>query len=393
MAAAVALPVVLLSVGGGVADHEIRALQTSGYQITVSAAGQHGIEGTHALGARLLSIANVAQVSPVLSLAIDAFPSGGTPTPVLAEGVVPGPFGETLGPDESGLFPHPLPFSDPTDLVHYDNGSYAGTPDLQVMVAGPLASAVGLTVGSTLPLGATTDPNRSVPFTISGTFGVPRSAIGPAAAFAIVLPLSELQQLVGLGRDPVTGALVDASDTIDIALAGAAATDPTAVDQAASAITAIAPYYSVDALTQQAAQLGQTAAVLTGFYLALSSVGLSVGLVFLALVLVRQVETDRRLIGIRRALGVPARQIAVGWLRTSLVLTGSGVVAGIAGGWAIVSYLARYGQGSVATAAQLAVFDPLTLGLLALGILGLGAVASLAATRRALRLPIWEVLR
>ena len=55
------------------------------------------------------------------------------------------------------------------------------------------------------------------------------------------------------------------------------------------------------ALTDEAAQLRASAAVLTGFYLALSSVGLLVGLVFLALVLLRRVEAERRTIGIQRA--------------------------------------------------------------------------------------------
>lgn len=393
IAAAVALPVVLLSVGGGVAHHEITALENSGYQVTVSAPGVHGVEHAHALAASIDALAHVAAASPILSVPIDAFPSGEAPTPVLAEGVIPNAFAATLGPEEAPFFPHPLPFSEPTDLVHFANGSYAGPPSLEVMIAGPLAQAEGLSVGSTLPLGATADPNGSAPFRIVGTFGVPKTAIGPTAAFAIVLPLSELQQLVGLGPAVGGGGAPDAADSVDVALAGAAATDPATVHAVGDAIAGLVPFYSVTALTDQAAQLGESAAVLTGFYLALSSVGLTVGLVFLALVLVRQVETDRRLIGIRRALGVPSRQIAVGWLGASLRLTGVGVLAGVVGGWAIVAYLARYGSGAVATAAQLAEFDPFTLLLLALGVLALGGVASLGATRRALRLPIWEVLR
>ena len=393
IAAAVALPVVLLSVGGGVANHEIHALQNSGYQVTVSAPGLHGVEHAHALAGSIDALPRVAIASPILSVPIDAFPSGQAPTPVLAEGVIPNAFEATLSAEEGPFFPHPLPFSEPTDLVHYANGTYAGAPSLEVMIAGPLAQAEGLGVGDTLPLGPTSDANGSAPFRIVGTFGVPKTAIGPTAAFAIVLPLSDLQQLVGLGVGASGGSPIDAADTIDVALAGAAATDPSAVHEVGDAIAALVPFYSVAALTDQAAQLGESAAVLTGFYLALSSVGLSVGIVFLALVLIRQVETDRRVIGIRRALGVPARQVAVGWLGASLRLTGVGVLAGLVGGWAIIAYLARYGVGAVATAAQLAEFDPLTLALLALAVLLLGSLASLAATRRALRLPIWEVLR
>ena len=391
IAAAVALPVVLLSVGGGVAQHEIRSLQSAGYQVTVSAPGAHGIESVHAFAGAIGRLPHVAEVSPTLSVPIDAFPTGLSATPVLAEGVVPGPFGATLGPEDSGLFPHPLPFSDPTDAAFFANGSYDGPAAREMMVAGPLASAEGLSVGESLRLGPTSDGSGSVPFTIIGTFGTPEAAIGPTAAFAIILPLSELQALVGLG--PGAGGPIDAADTVNVALAGASATDPSAVAQTAAAISALAPYYSVVALTAQAEQLGQSTAVLTGFYLALSSVGLAVGTIFLALVLVRQVETDRRTIGIRRAIGVPGRQVALEWLVVALRLTAVGVLAGVVGGWSIVAYLARFGTGEVATAARLALFDPIELALLALGVLALGAGASLLATRRALRLPIGEALR
>ncbi|MCI4329072.1 MAG: hypothetical protein L3J86_05755, partial [Thermoplasmata archaeon] len=43
IATAVALPVVLLSVGGGVSSHERAALESSGFVITVSAPGTHGV--------------------------------------------------------------------------------------------------------------------------------------------------------------------------------------------------------------------------------------------------------------------------------------------------------------------------------------------------------------
>ena len=393
IASAVALPVVLLSVGGGVAQHEIHALQNAGFQVTVSAPGVHGVQGAHALAAAIDAIPNVSVASPVLSVSLDSFPRAGAVTPVLAEGVIPQAFEAALSPEEQGLFHRPLPFSEPTDRVHFDNGSYAGRPSLEVMVAGPLATAEGLRVGDSMVLSPTSDENAGTPFTIVGTFATPRSSIGPTAAFAVVVPLSDLQELTGLGRTGPNGTLLDAADTLQVALAGAAATDPVAIRAAADAIAHMVPYYGVGALTDEAQQLAESAAVLTGFYLALSSAGLIVGLVFVALVLVRRVETERRLIGIRRALGIPAVQIASDWLANGAVLTGSGVAAGTVSGWLIVLSLARFGSGSVATAAQLALFDPVTIGLLALSVLGLGALASLVATRAALRLPIPEALR
>ena len=72
---AVALPVVLVSVGGGVSAHELAGLQNAGYQIVVSAAGAHGITNAHRYADRILGISGVTAASPVLSVTIDAFSS------------------------------------------------------------------------------------------------------------------------------------------------------------------------------------------------------------------------------------------------------------------------------------------------------------------------------
>jgi putative ABC transport system permease protein len=133
--------------------------------------------------------------------------------------------------------------------------------------------------------------------------------------------------------------------------------------------------------------------VLTGFYLALSSVGLSVGLLFLALVLLRRVEADRRSIGIRRALGLSGRSIAGEIVGDGAALALMGAVAGILGGYLIVEALAAWATSAVQEAAQLAVFDPVLLGELVVGVVGLALLAGAVATRTALRIPISEALR
>ena len=394
MATAVALPVVLLSVGGGVADHEIYELEHSGYQVAVSGPGLHGIQGAHALAQQIDGLDDVASASPVLSSALDAFLPGGGPTPVLAEGVIPAAFVQTESPEEIGLFPKVLPFTDPSDSVHYANGSYSGTPDLQVMVSSPFAQEYGLAAGSSLLLAPSTNASEGVPFAIAGTFGVPRSALGPTAAFALLLPLSDLQVLTGYARGPGSGGpLLDAADTVQVALAPAATTDVATIDRVAGEVQGLVPYDGVSALTDQATQIQSSTAILFGFYLALSSVGLAVGFVFLALVLLRRVESERSVIAVQRAIGVPARQIAGTWVRAGAILGASGVAGGLVGGIVLVTVLADFASGAAATAAQLAVFDPVTLGAVGAGVVGLSVLASAAATRAALRLPIAGALR
>ncbi len=391
IATAVALPVVLLGVGGGVSSHELSNLQNSGYQIVISASGLHGVANAHALVHRLLRLPGVAAASPVLSIAIDAFPGTGA-VPALAEGVIPDQFPPTLGPTEAGLFPSPLPLGDPTDEVHYDNGSYAGAPTYDVLVSSPFAQAYHLSIGSSLRLAPYANASQAVPYSITGIFGVPLGTLGQTGAFALLVPLSDLQVMTGYANGSGTP-VVDAADSVEIAASGSAATDPTALATLQSEIQAIVPYYTVSTLSQQAAQLQTAASVLTGFYLALSSVGLTVGLVFLALVLLRRVESDRRSIGIRRAIGLPDRAVVAPVVVEGLVIAAIGAGTGIAGGILLVDGMATWGSGAVQEAAQLALFAPTSMAELAAGVLLLALVAGGLAARSALRMDLLEALR
>ena len=389
-----ALPGVLRSGGGGVFDHELSALRDSGFEIVVSAAGVHGIGLAHDLADRIGRLPSVAAASPVLSLPVDVFAKGSGPRPVLAEGVVPGPFAATSGPAERSLFSFPLPLGDPTDSVHFANGTYHGPSTFDVLVSTPLAQGTGLSVGDQVGLSASANGSAPTLFNVTGLFGVAPTVSGPPSSFGIVLPLSDLQVLTGFGRATGgSGAILDAADTVEVALAGAASTDPSTIRGVAAEIQSIVPYYGVTSLLDEAQQLQGASAILTGFYLALSSVGLSVGLIFLALVLLRRVERLRRSIGVRRAIGVPSRMIAGEMVGAGAALAAAGAVVGVVGGTLLVLALQRFGSPSVQAATRLAVFDTPTLALLALGVVGLSLLASGVATRSALRLSIPEALR
>ncbi len=392
IAAAVALPVILISVGGGVSAHELANLQNAGYQLVVSASGVHGIAQAHRLSLQIDALGGVTAASPILSVPIDAYSGRATPTPVLAEGVVPGAFGPTLSPAEGGLFPSPLPLGDPTDLVHYANGTYRGPATNSVLISTPYALADHIGIGTQIRLAPTANLSLAVAYNVTGLFGIPPTFLGPTGAFSILLPLSNLQEMTGYGAAP-TAVVPDAADTIQVAVGGDISRSPSALAGVQSEIRALVPYYTVTSLTQEAEQLQSAAAVLTGFYLALSSVGLTVGLLFLALVLLRRVESDQRSIGIRRALGLPGWSIATGILWEGLVLALLGSLFGILVGYGVVEGLAMWATATVQEAAQLADFVPLTLLEIVGGVAGLSLLASAVASRSALRLEIGEALR
>lgn len=388
---AVALPVVLLAVGGGVYEHELHGLTNAGYQLAISTSGVHSVDNAHALAHKIDALSGVVAASPILSVPVEVFAPAGA-SPALAEGIVPGAFSATQSQPEASLFPDPLPLGDPQDTAHFDDGRYAGPSADVAMVSGPFEAAEHLAVGQTIAIGPSTNRSLAANFTLSGTFAVQGDNLGTTAAFGLLLPLSNLQELTGEAFGP-NGTLLDAADTVQVGLTPTVAAHSAQVAQIAAEIQKLVPFYTVTTLSSQAAQLVNAEAVLTGFYLGLSAVGLIVGLAFLTLVLLREVEMERRSIGIRRALGVPARDIAAGLLGRGYLLAASGSLLGVGLGVAVVTFLRRYGSGDVAVVATLAVFDPLTLGELVAAVVGLSTAAGLAAARAALRKPITEALR
>ncbi|MCI4348266.1 MAG: hypothetical protein L3J97_06590, partial [Thermoplasmata archaeon] len=227
-----ALPVVLLSVGGGVYSHELSSIEQAGFSISVDAAGTHGISGAHQLASRIDGLGGVAAASPILSIAVDLYTSGGTVVPVLAEGIIPAAFAATQGAAERALLPASLTLGDPTDAVHYSNGSYTGPSSAEVLLSTPLLQTLNVGSGGQVRLSPSSNATAGTFFTVEGGFGLPPGFLGPSPLFVALLPLSQLQSLVGLAHLPSGGPL-DAADSIQVAMVSSQAADPAAVQRVA----------------------------------------------------------------------------------------------------------------------------------------------------------------
>ncbi|MFZ0831168.1 MAG: FtsX-like permease family protein [Thermoplasmata archaeon] len=390
--AAVALPVVLLSVGGGVYTHELSSIEGAGFSISVDTAANHGIADAHALTKQFDALSGVAAASPLLSVPVDLFLPDGTAVPVLAEGVIPTEFAATQSSAERALLPPSVTLGDPDDTIHYANGNYTGPSSDQLLLSTPLLQTLNVSIGASVALSPTSNASAGTSFTVEGGFGLPPGLLGPSPVFVALLPLSQLQSLVGFARGS-SGAILDDADSIQVAMVPALAASPTAVQRVASEIQAMVPYYSVTSLTQQTTEIQNAQAVITGFYVGLSSVGLIVGLLFLVIILLRRVEQERQSIGIRRAIGVPAWMVARGIIAEALGLTLGGLASGVTAGIVTVELLAHYGSSTVSDIASLAVFNPVELVALSAALVGLALVASALPVRRALGLSLPEVLR
>jgi ABC-type lipoprotein release transport system permease subunit len=393
IASSVSLPVVLVGVGGGVAAQELANLEQTGYQLVVSADGEHGIENAHADEAQLLAQPNVVDAEPILSIPIVLFNATGNASAVLAEGVVPSEFAATLSPTERPLFSLPLQLGpDPNDTVHYDQGRYDGATVYDVLLSSTYAASQRVPVDSSVVLSATTNASLGVRYNVTGVFGPQGSVFEPGGAFAALVLLSNLQVLTGYATGPHT-VVPDGADTIEVVVAPSAVESSTAFAKVEAEVTDEFPSYTVTSVSSETSELQSADGILTGFYLALSSVGLAVGLLFLALVLVRRVERERRSIGIRRAIGVPQGSVAVAIVERGAALAAAGGVVGVAAGIAVVKGLARWASSTVREAAQLAVFGPAFLAELVAAVVALSLVASAAAVRAAWRVDLIEALR
>jgi putative ABC transport system permease protein len=120
-------------------------------------------------------------------------------------------------------------------------------------------------------------------------------------------------------------------------------------------------------------------ALLAALALALSAVGLYGVLAFL-------VGQRAREIGVRRALGAPTGAIARLVLGEGFRFVVAGIVVGLLASLLTTRYLGRLLYGLAPT-------DPLTLGLGALALLGVSALAAWLPTRRAIRVDPATTLR
>jgi putative ABC transport system permease protein len=137
-----------------------------------------------------------------------------------------------------------------------------------------------------------------------------------------------------------------------------------------------------DALAAQAAASG----AFTGLFLGLGAVGLLVGGVGIANVMVISVLERRSEIGLRRALGASTGHVRIQFLTESLLLAGLGGVVGTVTGIGITAIYATVQHWSIVVPTQ-ALFGGLGAAL------GVGAVAGLYPAIRAARLTPTEALR
>ena len=117
-------------------------------------------------------------------------------------GCHPRPVHADLGAERIGALPVPAPSRRPDRQHPLRPRHLLGERHLRRAVSTPYAAAHSVSVGDTLTLSPVANCSLGTSYKVTGTFGVPPTILGPTGAFAVLLPLSDLQTMTGYaGRE------------------------------------------------------------------------------------------------------------------------------------------------------------------------------------------------
>lgn len=339
VAISMALLVSMFSVSEGIKDSAEAPLLESREDLVV-APDQGMIEGAHGMAGDLSSWQEVDFATPALyhDLRVVLPPKEAgdpeRPKTVEAFGIVPYGFWELMGEEERSRFDE-LEWFEHGDDPHFGTGDYDGPFTGEVLLSKNLRKE-GITVGHRLPALGTNA--RTFNLTVVGFFDHEFSGVGVIGdlSFAI-LHLSELQNMTGLAFEEDAGGgrrVVDLADGISIALTREAVSDGRE-DEVADRIRETWPVHEDDVYTKadQLEMIRGETVLAEIFYLAVGSVSMFIGMLFVATIMIVSVIERTREIGMLRAIGLSRRTIFVQVLTESMILVLVGALIGIAPGY------------------------------------------------------------
>ncbi len=364
-----ALLISMASVSEGIKDTAELSIVESREDLVVAPEQGARIEGVHAMDAVVSAWGEVelATAAAYHELTVE------TPTlgdkGVYGAGIVPEEFWEMAGKSERERYKGGW-FAEPGDPF-YGNGTYDGRFTGEVLVSQNLVDKYGVQVGSQLPVrlvaGAETlrvrlpvwEAQRGdatllfVNLTVAGSFELEYSGTGFYKNLAIiVLHLSELQALAGMAAEEGEGGSVvytDLANGLSVMLTDAAVREGS-VGLVEDRLKEAYPQYADYVYTkeEQLRQQREEFVVAEVFYLAVGSVSMLIGLLFVATIMIVSVLERTREIGMLRAVGISRRSIFLQVFVESMVLVLAGALIGIAPGyygavWAAGSISARIG--------------------------------------------------
>ena len=345
VAISMALLVSMTSVSEGIKDSAETPLLESREDLVV-APDQGMVEGAHAKAAELGAWGEVDFATPALYHDVRVFlppeeeGDPARPKTVEALGVVPDDFWELMGEEERRRFDRDQWFPEGGD-PHFGTGVYDGPFTGEIMLSKNLRNE-GIEVGPRLPALGT--GGRTVNMTVVGFFDHEFSGVGYIGDLSFaVLHLSELQNLTGLAveEDAQGRRVVDLADGISVAMTREAVRQGLE-GRTADRIRETWPEHEDDVYTksEQLEMIRQETVLAEIFYLAVGSVSMFIGMLFVATIMIVSVMERTREIGMLRAIGLSRRTIFVQVLTESMILVLVGALIGIVPGYLGASWAA-----------------------------------------------------
>ena len=332
-----------------------------------------GIEGAHAFARDLEAIDGVESASPTLEAFLVAR-IGENVSQVLAQGV--GPAGHLAGLSDSQRAKFDGYFSSAAE----DPGSG------EVVVNDAFAESAGLAKGDTITL-APSATDSGVEFRVVGIFETPFTGSGILGGVNIALfHLGELQALTGLvDRDAATRVAVRFDDGVR---ASASESARVVEDLRGARIN-----YQVITKEDELQDAREQAAVSAGFYTAVAYVSLSVSALFVASVMVMEVQERRRDLGVMRAIGFTRASVFRSVTAQALAFVAAGTALGIVLGYGASEVLGEYFRRGYGLDVAFTAFTPGLAVASALQSLVVGLLAALYPAYRATKVDALDVIR
>lgn len=277
---------------------------------------------------------------------------------------------------------------------HFKN-NYTGEWTHEVLIDRVLADNFGLKKGSSLDLNA--GPGLNITFRVVGIFETEFSGGGVYSEFfkgTVILHLSEFQTIkhvdvITMGNNTV---VTDRISGITIGLK-VSKRDPDTANEIALALKEEYPQYSFWTKEDQLRWYRDNIVMARLYYNAIASVSITIGILFVACIMIMSVNERKNEIGMMRAIGVSRRSIFSNILLESVLIVLLGALIGIIPGYFSSVWLGEYTSDLYGYARPLTAFTlPMVITAL-MELITIGALMSLYPAWKASRMNIQSVIR
>ncbi|MQA89633.1 MAG: FtsX-like permease family protein [Gemmatimonas sp.] len=346
--------------------HSFAALtRAQGYPVRVTPAGtlpfdsEAGISEAAAVSQQLREVPGVRSVAPVLGAQLYLVRSDSASEPLFTSGI------------------------DPAAQMLYLLVEGEEPGDDEIVVSGPLAEALGISVGDTVSLAVELDvalgrPRGSASYRISG---VGDFLFNYAGERSVALPLARLQEITGRSDEVSLFAVAPAADADEEALV--------------ERISAAAPELSAYSTRDLTAALDQRLAYFRQLSTILGSISFGVATLLVATIVTIGVRERFGEIATLRAIGVAGHRVQIGIVVEGLALSAGGALLGLPIGLWMARRLDQILLTFPGIPARVSffVFDGISVALAITLMVGIGALVGVIPGAQALRAPLGSALR